>query len=78
MSSKKSFYVDGISCAGCVNAVEKTLQNVEGITDARVNLANGKTTVESSSGISDELIIEAVERAGYSVRENSLGSKKKA
>lgn len=77
-STKKSFYVDGISCAGCVNAVEKTLLNVNGVKNAHVNVANGKTSIESDSEISNELITKAVESAGYSVRENTLGSKKKA
>ena len=75
-NTKNSFYVDGISCAGCVNTVEKALLNVEGVNEAHVNVANGKAIIEADPGISFEKISEAVESAGYSVRDNS--SKKKA
>lgn len=78
MSIKKSFYVDGISCAGCVNAVEKTLLDVDGVKEAHVNVANGKASIESDSEISDDRISDAVKSAGYSVREEPAISKKKA
>ena len=31
--------ITGMSCAGCVNAVEKALQGVDGVSEASVNFA---------------------------------------
>ncbi len=57
----------GMSCAGCVGAVEKALAAVPGVTNARVNLVDRTAQVEGDV-VADELI-KAVKAAGYDAAE---------
>nr|WP_226911328.1 cation transporter [Gallaecimonas mangrovi] len=38
----------GVSCAGCVRAIEKALDGVEGVDKAQVNLADRSAHIEGS------------------------------
>lgn len=55
--------IAGMSCAGCVTAVEQALQQVAGVHSAAVNFAEHTATVNGS--VSSQALIEAVRRAGY-------------
>ncbi len=60
--------VGGISCAACVNRIEKALKAMQGVSEARVNLATEKATIQyqpSLVGKSD--IRKAIEESGYQV-----------
>ena len=60
--------IGGMTCASCVVHVERALKSVEGVTEAAVNLATERATVEYGpgvAGIGD--LRHAVEDAGYSV-----------
>ena len=63
--------VEGMTCAACVSNVENALKRVPGVTNAAVNLATEKASVEFASRqvSSDSLedLREAVSRAGYAV-----------
>ena len=64
---EKSFQVIGMTCASCVNHVEKALAALQGVTSAVVNLATERARIESIYEISNEVITSAVEEAGYKV-----------
>ncbi|MFF0903286.1 UNVERIFIED_CONTAM: heavy metal translocating P-type ATPase [Kocuria sp. CPCC 205316] len=53
-----------MTCSSCVSRVEKKLGRLEGV-DASVNLALETATVHVPEGVSDEQIVETVEKAGY-------------
>ncbi|MEX5235776.1 heavy metal translocating P-type ATPase [Kocuria arenosa] len=53
-----------MTCSSCVSRVEKKLGRLEGV-DASVNLALETATVQVPEGVSDEQIVETVEKAGY-------------
>lgn len=57
--------VGGMSCASCVGRVEKALLKVHGVQSASVNLATELATIETVDGTPTELLIKAVEAAGY-------------
>ena len=60
--------VTGMTCASCVNRVEKALGKVAGVERAAVNLATEQATVSydpRQTTVTD--IAMAVERAGYGV-----------
>lgn len=59
------FMVEGMSCASCVNRVEKALNKVTGVTEASVNLATEKVTIQTTTPINIASLFEAVENAGY-------------
>jgi Cu+-exporting ATPase len=55
-------------CASCVNHVDKALKNVEGVSDATVNLATEKASVTFEDGaVEAKALVGAVEQAGYEV-----------
>src|SRR5829696_6340742 len=61
-----SFPVSGMTCASCVNRVEKAVGKVEGVERAAVNLATERATVSyDPEQTSISAIASAVERAGY-------------
>lgn len=57
--------VGGMTCASCVAHVTRALMKVPGVEDASVNLATEHATVEHGSGVVPELLVAAVEKAGY-------------
>ena len=61
----KTIQVVGMTCASCVNHVEKALKSIEGVTDATVNLATEKARIVSIRELPNEVIQSAVEAAGY-------------
>ena len=69
-SETLTFPVEGMSCASCVNKVQKALSGVEGVLSATVNFAAEQATVEFLSGIlNSNQIKETVENLGYVVPE---------
>ncbi len=62
---RKTLQIDGMHCAGCAQAVERALQAVEGVADAGVDLINERAFVDTSSDVSDAVLIAAVRAAGY-------------
>ena len=64
--------ITGMSCAACSARVEKAVKNVEGVNECSVNLLTNSMTVDAS--VSPDIIIKAVENAGYGA---SLHSNKK-
>ncbi|HEV2566173.1 MAG TPA: heavy metal translocating P-type ATPase, partial [Microvirga sp.] len=61
--------IDGMTCASCVNRVEKALRRVPGVVDASVNLATERASIRylGQAEIVGRLI-GAVEQTGYEAR----------
>ena len=71
---KNTFNVTGMSCANCVNNVEKAVRKINGVEEVSVNLIEEMMIVsfdESRTDVSS--ITEAVSKAGYKaeLREDS-------
>lgn len=62
---KKILVIEGMSCSHCSARVESALNAIEGV-HASVNLK--KKTAEVDGDAADEILIKAVEDAGYSVK----------
>ncbi len=63
---KLTFSIEGMSCASCVNRIEKAVSKVEGIHEVNVNLASNQAQVTGEKGvISGESVIEAIKKTGY-------------
>lgn len=62
---KEIFNVTGMTCSACSAHVEKAVQKVEGVSQVTVNLLQNKMTVEFDEPADENLIIKAVENAGY-------------
>jgi len=59
--------ISGMSCAGCVAAVEKALSGVAGVDEAVVNFAEHTAAVSGDVAIND--LVKAVKDAGYDAAE---------
>ena len=71
----RSYDVSGMSCAACSARVEKAVSSLSGVDSCSVNLLTNSMTVEGSA--SDEIIVAAVEKAGYGASlKNTKNSKK--
>jgi Cu+-exporting ATPase len=68
ISDQIDFPVTGMTCASCVNRVEKALKKTDGVLVASVNLATEHATVTYAPGVADFAALQAaVEAAGYGV-----------
>jgi Cu+-exporting ATPase len=62
-------HVDGMTCASCVQRVEKALARLPGVREARVNLAAERAEVVAEpASVTAESLAQAIERTGYSAR----------
>ena len=72
---KKTLNIEGMHCASCVSAVEKSLNKLKGVEEASVNLATESATISyDEDKVSDGDLRQAVEDAGYSIAEEETQS----
>lgn len=55
--------IEGMSCAGCVRSVEKSLSGVPGVEEASVNFANQTAAIVGQASV--DALVKAVQKAGY-------------
>jgi len=60
--------IEGMTCASCVNRIERHLMKVDGIVSANVNLATERATVVARPDVTLDQIIGAIEAAGYDAK----------
>ncbi|MGH2408076.1 MAG: heavy metal translocating P-type ATPase [Candidatus Limnocylindrales bacterium] len=61
--------IEGMSCASCVNRIERFLKKTDGVVDASVNLATERATVHVDPALAGrQELTRAVEAAGYDVQ----------
>ncbi|GMG66237.1 heavy metal translocating P-type ATPase [Tetragenococcus halophilus] len=64
--ASQSFDIEGMTCASCVQAIEKSVGKVDGVQEVAVNLATEKMNVSyDEDAINAGDIIKAVQDAGY-------------
>ncbi|CAN5548030.1 heavy metal translocating P-type ATPase [soil metagenome] len=65
--------IEGMFCASCVKRVERKLERVPGVSDVSVNLATERASVSyDPAQASESDLHEAIESAGYNVREDEI------
>ena len=62
---ERTLQITGMTCASCVNTIEKALSTVPGVESVSVNLATERAKVLLNSPVSEALLIDAVKKAGY-------------
>ena len=66
--------IKGMTCASCVNRIEKVLKKDSGVISASVNLATEKAKIEfDTNSLDAQKIIELVSKAGYEAKISSEG-----
>ncbi|NLY20685.1 MAG: heavy metal translocating P-type ATPase [Tissierellia bacterium] len=69
---KVDYNIDGMTCAACVAAVEKTVNKLDGIDNVEVNLLTKSMVVEfDDSKVDSASIVKSVQSAGYDADEKS-------
>lgn len=71
-SATTDFGIEGMTCASCVNRVEKAIEAVPGVISATVNLATERATVTFNEAVPMETVVQAIEMAGYEPRIETL------
>ncbi|MEM5543451.1 heavy metal translocating P-type ATPase [Sulfitobacter sp. AS92] len=66
-----TFGVQNMSCASCVGRVEKAVNAVEGVREARVNLAAENLRVSTAPGFDAAKVEAALTQAGYPARKTT-------
>ena len=62
---KQKFDVTGMTCSACSAHVEKAVRGVQGVSEVSVNLLTNSMVVESDAPLEQDVIVKAVEHAGY-------------
>ena len=66
---RKQIKIEGMTCGHCSARVEKALNAMAGVTEAKVDLANKTATINITQDIDDNVLREAIDDAGYDVAE---------
>ncbi|MGP5009428.1 heavy metal translocating P-type ATPase [Psychrobacter glacincola] len=61
--------IEGMTCASCIERVEKALKKVEGVQQANVNLATERAWVQGNAQVQSSDLIQAVKKAGYTAKQ---------
>ena len=77
MPGKKEIKIKGMHCGSCAVKIEKALKKINGVSNAVVNFATERATIEAKD-VSDEAIKEAITNLGYEVVEETPGEEKKS
>lgn len=64
---KKIVHIEGMSCSHCAALVNIELYRIKEVTNAKVDVRDKTAIVTLSIDIEDDLIKNAVEKAGYTV-----------
>ena len=69
---KHTYHIHGMTCNGCRSHVEKTLSQVQGVTNTSVNLEKAEATIEMESHIPIETFQKAMKEDGdaYSIHKS--------
>ena len=64
--------IEGMTCASCVNRIERFLRKTDGVEEASVNLATERATIRFLPTVTGRAeLVQAIEAAGYEVRGGS-------
>ena len=62
---EKTLHVGGMMCQHCVARVKKTLEAIDGVEEAIVDLEGEKATVKLSADVADDVLVNAVVEQDY-------------
>lgn len=64
---KKTIRIEGMSCGHCTARVTKALEALAGVSAVQVDLNTNTATIEADASVTDALLTEAIDDAGYDV-----------
>lgn len=66
-SMEKTMKIEGMMCGHCEARVKKCLEELDGVSEAKVSHTDGTAVVTMSAEVSDDALKQAVEAQGYTV-----------
>ena len=63
----KTIKINGMMCPHCQSMVQKTLEKIDGVTQADVSFKTGEAKITLSKEVSDEILKSAIEQKDYEV-----------
>jgi copper ion binding protein len=63
--SSVEYTVKGMTCGHCAAAVTEEVNKIVGVRNVNVEVAAGRMLVDADDTVTDDLIRQAVEEAGY-------------
>ena len=57
--------VEGMMCEHCAAHVKEALEKLEGVSAAKVDLANKKVSIKTKVDLTDEVLEQTISGAGY-------------
>jgi copper chaperone len=61
--------ISGMSCGHCVKAVKAALEDIDGVTEAKVELTPGSAVVVHDGSVTPERLVSAITEEGYTAQE---------
>lgn len=68
--TQQRFYIEGMTCSGCERTLENAVNRLEGSCEAHADRQSGQLNVRYDAPCTEEMIIRAVEKAGYHITES--------
>ena len=66
---KKNIMIEGMKCEHCSNFVAKALKEIDGVDHVSVDLSSKTAQVQTSKPVADDVLRQAVEQAGFEVKD---------
>ncbi len=63
-----TLYIDNIKCGGCASTIQRKLDSMDQISDASINIEEGKISFESLNENSKVEVLSALKKLGYPER----------
>ena len=63
-----TLYIDNIKCGGCASTIQKKLDSMDQISDASINIKEGKISFESLDENAKVEVLSALKKLGYPER----------
>ncbi len=63
----KKIKVKGMSCQHCVKAVTRALDELDGISDVKVDLNTGEVSYNDNGSVDEGTVRERITKAGYEI-----------
>ena len=62
---KATISIEGMTCGHCVSHATQALSDMDGVSSVTINLEQKSAIVEIADDLSDELLKQAIDDAGY-------------
>jgi len=71
-----TFEIDNLKCGGCANTIIKTLNNIPGLSNPKVDVENGTIRFENDSSFDVQSVKDKLASIGYPVKGSVAGLEK--